>query len=166
MTQLINIAGLTSHPNERGKAAEQWANNNILFDSGANVCVTNDIADFNEHYDESSSKHGQIDGIGKGLKILGKGTLSWTFIADNEMYRTLKLPGYYVPTSMVRIASLQVTLRQYPKETVSMTTCELRLNGFENQPSITVPFEIRSNLPVAPTVGPSDHSFLGISHSM
>ena len=37
-----------------------------------------------------------------------------------------------MPTSMVQIASLQVILRQYPKETASMTTRDLRLNGFEN----------------------------------
>ena len=57
---------------------------------------------------------------------------------------------------MVHIALLQVILRPYPQETGSMTIHALCLNEYEDQPSITVRFETRSNLPVALTIDPSN----------
>lgn len=154
MTQLINLAGLTSHPNEREK---EETDNNILFDSGANVCITNALDDFHGHCDDCPVKHGQVDGIGKTLQIKAAGMLSWTFAADNGMCRTLKLPGCHVPSSLTRIASLQVILKACPQETISMTANALRSNGHDQQPSITVPFELESNLPTLPSVDPNDH---------
>ena len=47
-----------------------------------------------------------MEGIGSAEDVKGKGIVAWTFVAENGMYRTLKLPCYYVPTVKERIASL------------------------------------------------------------
>ena len=65
----------------------------VLFDSGANCCITNRKADFTADFQHQLSTQ-IIDGIGKGLKIEGSGTVAWTFNADNGMYHTLNLPCY------------------------------------------------------------------------
>lgn len=77
----------------------------VLFDSGANCCVSNNKDDF---VGELCPIEGQsVDGIGKALTIEGEGHLAWTFVAKNGTYRTLKVPGFYIPTANTCIASLR-----------------------------------------------------------
>ena len=123
----------------------------VLFDSGANCCITHLREDFTGKYKALDGTH-TVDGIGKGLSIKGVGTVAWTFKADNGMNRTLKIPAFYVPSSKVRIASVQDLLKAYPKETVVMNEARLTLSGTKHEPSITIPYNPGTNLPVAHTV--------------
>ena len=94
-------------------------------DSGANCCISNDRSDFNIYHAGGPK---QVDGIGKGLKIVGHGEVKWTIKGDNGRFRTLYLTAYYVPTVTTRIASLQVILETHPAETIMMNHRELMLS--------------------------------------
>ena len=144
MAKLINLSEISSNP------LYESHDELVLFDSGANCCVTNRKEDFVGQFNDSS-KGQQVDGIGKGLKIEGQGKVAWTFKADNGMYRTLVLPCYYIPTSNTRIASLQEVLQAYPEETIDMNKRTMRLSGYGSNPSITIQFSNISNLPMART---------------
>ena len=93
-----------------------------------------------------------IDGLGKGLRIAGKGMVTWTFKAEDGSYRDMMIPCYYVPSCHARILSTQTFLRYYPKETISMNNRNLPLSGDEYNQPITVPYCPASHLPVAPIV--------------
>ena len=144
MANLVNLSEISSNPNNKPKSEY------VLFDSGANCCVTNRRNDFIGEF-HIGSKGQLVDGIGKGLMIEGHGRVAWTFKANNDMYRTVVVPCYYIPTSNTRIASLQEILKAYPKETVSMNEHALTLSGYDSVPAITVPYCSSSNLPMAAT---------------
>jgi hypothetical protein len=118
----------------------------VLFDSGANCCISFDKSDFTAIHPPGSD---QVDGIGKGLKIEGRGQVKWTLKCDNGQYRSLYLPAYYVPSVTTRIASTQVILEQYPNETIVMDNEKLVMSGTDKLPSITVPYQSESKLPTA-----------------
>ena len=129
---------------------ETFETDTVLFDSGANCCITNRRSDFASDFSTAGSDR-VVDGIGKGLKIEGSGTVAWTFQADDGMYRTLRLPCFFVPSSNTRIASLQQILETYPKESFSMNSNCLVLSGHDQVPALTVPVCANTKLPVAVT---------------
>ena len=118
----------------------------VLFDSGANICITNRKEDFVGGVKPIQGKSG-VDGIGKNLKNEGYGWVAWTFVADNGMYRTFKLPCYYVPSQTQRIASLPALLQEYPDTTIHLDSCTLTISGDDRNPPLTVPFCAKTNLP-------------------
>ena len=124
--------------------------NPVLFDSGANCCITHAKEDFIRDYEDLDDGP-EVQGIGKGLKIKGVGTITWTFIAENGIYRKLKLPCYYVPECTTRIASVKRILEAYPREEVRITSTGLVLVGYGNEPAISVPFCPKSSLPIIST---------------
>ena len=119
--------------------------------TGANCCITNCIDDYKHTFIPLHGTH-NIDGLGKGLHIAGKGFVTWTFKAEDGSYRDMMIPCYYVPSCHARILSTQTFLRYYPKETISMNNRNLRLSGDEYNQPITVPYCPESHLPVAPIV--------------
>ena len=131
VSDLVNLSRISSSP------FNQTNTDTVLFDSGANCCVTNAKSDFTEDFSTEVTNR-VVDGIGKGLKIEGSGTVAWTFVADNGMYRTLRLPCYYIPTANTQIALLQRILEAYPKETFSMNQDSLTLSGHNNVPPVTL----------------------------
>jgi hypothetical protein len=109
MAELVNLSNISS--TNIGNSAKSLP---VLFDSGANCCVTHRRDDFVGEYTKLT--HGPIvDGIGKGLKIVGQGNVAWTFMDEDNMYRTLKLPCYYVPSSQTWIASIGHFLGRSPR---------------------------------------------------
>ncbi len=144
MLQLVNLSAISS------TSPKPQEGNDVLFDSGANCCVSNRKEDFVGEFYPLSGNH-LVDGLGKGLKIEGKGNVAWTFKSDDGMYRTLKVPCYYVPSACTRIASTQEILKSNPKEVITMTDTGMTLSGWETTPSLTIPYSISSNLPTAST---------------
>ena len=65
-----------------------------LFDSGANCCITNCKRDFGDTLEPVGGNQ-VIDGIGKGLKIAGKGKVKWTFITDDGVNVTKLILGIF-----------------------------------------------------------------------
>ena len=118
---------LRSNPESGQEREHDDANyGNVLFDSGANCCVTHCKDDFKGrlHLIQDSR---QVEGIGKALQIAGVGTVTWVFKADNGTHRTIRVPAYYVPSANSRVASLQVILRTLRKERISLDDRQLRL---------------------------------------
>ncbi len=144
MLQLVNLSSISS---TRPTTQE---NNDVLFDSGANCCVSNRKEDFVGEFYPLSGNH-LVDGIGKGLKIEGKGNVAWTFKSDDGMYRTLKVPCYYVPSANTRIASTQEVLKANPNEVFTITDTGMILSGGDTTPPLTIPYSVSSNLPTAST---------------
>ena len=95
-----------------------------------------------------------IDSIGKGLTIIGSGTVTWTLVGNDDTHLILQLPCYFVPSSNPRIASLQQVLKGYPNESFSMNGQRLVLSGHPFDPALTVPFNLVTNLPTKATVAP------------
>ena len=148
VASLVNLSAISSSNDEAG------TNESVLFDSGANCCLTNSKADFCGDFEHSSSSQ-TIEGIGKGLCIKGHGTVAWTFLADNGMYRTLTLPCYYVPSIQQRVASLQVIMDVYHEESIKMTSSKMTLSGSGKNPPMTVEVHPTSRLHMAiPCPGP------------
>ena len=144
ITSLVNLSRLSSDDQDPAE------DNTVLFDSGANCCITNRKSDFVGDLNQDIPTR-VVDGIGKGLKVEGTGTVSWTFAANGGTYRTLLLPCHYVPSSTTRIASLQRILEKHPKETFIMKNNHLILSGHGKAPKLTVQLCSRTNLPVAST---------------
>ena len=152
IARLINLSQISSTYDSENEAGT------VLFDSGANCCITNRKADFSSDFKWQVATR-VIDGIGKGLKIEGHGTVAWTFKADDGMYRTLRLPCFFVPSTNTRIASLQQILTAYPKEQFHMDRQGLTLSGDGSVPSLTIPMCTNSRLPVARTLEPDSPSY-------
>ena len=149
MASLVNLSRISSSQAEREQTHPSEADK-VLFDSGANCCVTNRQDDFAGQF-ETLPGNAVVDGIGKGLNIMGKGTVAWTFKATNGMYRTLRLPCYYVPSSNIRIASTRVILDTYPGETLLLKSDGLTLSGKDGVAPIQVPYCGSSKLPLGQT---------------
>ena len=124
----------------------------ILFDSGANCCISNNADDFQgtlDLYEDSS----HVEGISsQGLLIEGDGLVYWDFEADDGTTRTLVLPCYYVPSTNACIASTDVVLEQYPSEEFRIKQDSLTLSGDDVEPPITVPICTDTRLPFGPLV--------------
>lgn len=125
----------------------------VLFDTGANCCITFDYNDFVgpvEHLDNH-----KVDGIGKGLKATARGFVAWTFIGNNGVYRTIKLPCYLVPGTQERIASASVFLKEYPNEHINVRDGSLEISGdvTQGRPGVKVPFCGKTDLPFAQVFG-------------
>ena len=120
----------------------------ILFDTGANCCISPNREDFVGPY-VVCTDGAAVDGIGKGLHVAGKGMVAWTFEGKDGMYRTLKLPCYHVPSSSTRIASAGVILEMYPNEEIKISDGRLILSGDKafNRAPIKVPYCSDTNLP-------------------
>ena len=143
MTRLIGLSCNTTTTNGTSYLDK------VLFDSGANCCITNNSEDFIGEIETYVPNNNIIDGIGKGLKVEGVGTVSWTFQSACGHYRTLELQCYYVPSTNQRIASLQCILDNNPKENFSLDSNALVLSGYDEVPSLTIPLCPDTNLPVA-----------------
>ena len=123
-------------------------NNMILFDSGANCCISNDRGDFTGDYTEIKAGL-SVEGMGKALKAEGTGTVSWTFLTDDNTYRALELPAFYIPSAQQKIASTGQILEAYPNENFNISPTELCLKGETTETSITVPICKNTSLPLA-----------------
>lgn len=95
------------------------SNDRVLFDSGANCCITNMKEDFLDTF-VPTSNNSMVVGIGKGLSVQGIGITHWIFNTTTEGTRTLSLPCHYVPSANTRIISTSVLLEEYPNEIITM----------------------------------------------
>ena len=142
MAKAINVSGIQSRRNSPTPKVK------VLFDTGANCCITPDRDDFVGEYIKCRNG-AAVDGIGKGLHVEGRGTVAWTFVGKDGMYRTLKLPCYHVPSSTTRIASAGVILAVYPDEEIKIAEGKLTLSGDKKlgRSEIEVPYCASTHLP-------------------
>ena len=123
----------------------------VLFDSGANCCISPYKEDFVGEYIDCSKEH-SVNGIGKMLNVVGRGHVAWTFEAENGTYRTIKVPCYHVPSSEIRILASNELLKAYPDETITITRDALTLNGTDDLPKLVINYCPSTSLPFAEPV--------------
>jgi hypothetical protein len=123
-------------------------NRMILFDSGANCCISNDKSDFIVGQYHKFAVGKSVEGVGKTLRADGIGQLHWTFTAEDGSHRTLELPAYYIPSVNQKIASTSQVLKKYPNDHIDISSTQLRLIGAGTNQSITVPLCPRTELPL------------------
>ena len=132
---------------QAGGSGSEDTSRKVLFDSGANCRVSNKRKDFIK-FESTTDQNLVIDGIGRGLRICGKGTVFWIF-GEGDTERVLELPAFYVPSCNTRIASLQAILDECRGETFQMDKDRLVLSGDDVEPPLVVPIDPRTKLPTA-----------------
>ena len=98
----------------------------------------------------------KLQGIAKGVSVMGQGHVAWSFVDTTGMLRTLKIPALYVPKANARLLSTCSLLTEYPEETISINCNRLLLSGTScgnndkhKHNSIEVLTDRSTNLPVA-----------------
>ena len=106
----------------------------VVWDSGASHCITNDQNKFTGPI-RSAGIVKKLTGLASGLDIKGVGTVSWSFHDRLGNLRTLQLPAYYVPKSPVKLLSTAQLLQHYPNESIELTDNAAILSGVEGDSS-------------------------------
>ena len=126
----------------------------ILIDSGANVCVTNDLSHFIAPPEPPSSMKTLV-GVGKALGIEAYGKVRWTFTSSTNQPITLVLPCCYIPTSNFCILSTSILVQSYPDSNININSEGLQLNMNENDAAnISIEIDPTSQLPFATLTAP------------
>ena len=73
----------------------------------------------------------------------------WSFEDTKGNIRTLELPCLYVPSIHQRLLSTSSLMKQYPKESISISDGKMVLSGSENTASIQVETDFGNNLPTS-----------------
>ena len=130
----------------------------VVWDTGASHSITNDPSDFvwMTEVDEETS----VQGVGNSVKIKGFGLILWRVYSDNGNIITIKVFGYYVPDTPVRLLRVQDSTKGLPGRRIIIPT-EEDLPFFPNLPSnggmiysvngdtVTIPYHAKSNLPIS-----------------
>ena len=129
----------------------------VIWDSGSSMSITSDQSEFIDGEYESSSAHRTITGISDTkVKIQGVGMVSWSFEDTKGNVRTLVLPCLHVPSINQRLLSTSSLLKQYPKESISITDGKLILSGSTDTDttSIQAYIDVNNNLPTSDLCDP------------
>ena len=108
----------------------------IIWDSGASVCVTPDQDDFIDYTTNVDLKTVKTMG-GASSVIKGQGTVLWSVHDARGMLRHLKLKAYHIPTSTTRLLSTSSLLNTYKEETITVDSKSLTLSGINGDCSRT-----------------------------
>lgn len=124
----------------------------VIWDTGASISISPSRGDFVGpiHKPERIMK---IAGIQGQSEVTGVGKVAWSFTDHDGMLRTLLIPALLVPTSKVRLLSINSLLNTYPDETIHHDKLKLMLSGAKTnnyepvRRGITVYICAESNLP-------------------
>ena len=120
----------------------------LIWDSGASMCVTNDKDDFIDM--EADCTKSSIQGLGSNLDIKGKGTVEWSVTDTTGKLRHFHLPAYYVPNSPAKLLSTSVFCARYPSWTIAIKDEMWTLKGRNNVDSpIDIYVSKKTNLPTS-----------------
>ena len=79
----------------------------LIVDSSASCCISPCHGDFGSDY---ASSDVQITELSSTNKVCGKGLITWRVLNTNGKEVEIKLPGYHVPSALVRLLSPQCLL--------------------------------------------------------
>eukprot|EP00804_Cyclotella_cryptica_P021034 CCRYP_019780-RA/>CCRYP_019780-RA protein AED:0.55 eAED:0.47 QI:0/-1/0/1/-1/1/1/0/114 len=79
----------------------------LIMDSGASCCISPCRGDFGSDYASSDI---QITYLSSTNEVCGKGLITWRVLDTNGREVEIKLPGYHVPSALVRLLSPQCLL--------------------------------------------------------
>ena len=108
----------------------------IIWDSGASVCITPSKTDFIDYTTNVDLKTVKTMG-GATSPIKGQGTVLWSVHDERGMLRHLKLKAYHIPTSTTRLLSTSSLLNTYKDETITVDARTLTLSGLKGDQSRT-----------------------------
>ena len=108
----------------------------IIWDSGASVCITPDREDFIDYTTKVDLKNVKTMG-GATSTISGQGYVLWSVHDTEGMLRHLKLKAYHIPSSTTRLLSTSALLNTYFGETIIVNANSLILSGIKGDPSKT-----------------------------
>ena len=121
----------------------------LIWDSGASMCITNKKSDFVSDFMTINSG-ATIQGIGSGLHIQGKGIVEWSVTDVTGKLRHFHLPAYYVPKSPAKLLSTSVFCAKYPSYTISIKDeCWTLKNKSNTSPCIDIHVSNITNLPTS-----------------
>jgi Reverse transcriptase (RNA-dependent DNA polymerase) len=148
------FTAVTMAPHKLASAMSPGTAFELVWDSGASHCITNNEKDFEDGtLEQPNWMVRTLQGLAKGLRVKGVGTVSWTVLDTDGNPRTLRLPAYFVPESPARLLSLPQLLQTYPGETVQITNQMAVLSGLANDDTRTqvqAHFNPTNNLPTTP----------------
>ena len=113
------LAAFTAPHKIRASMAEEDSFT-VLWDSGATICVTNDINDFVVP-PGSPGLMTTLEGLAKGMRVTGRGIVEWTVIDIDGKPRPLRVEAYLVPSSTCKLLSTTALLRTYPEEKIELS---------------------------------------------
>ena len=128
----------------------------VIWDSGASVCVTPSKEDFISYQEEVDIKG--IKGVnGDKSHIAGQGEVLWSIFDVNGGLRSFKLKAYHIPSSKSRLISTSYLLSKFKDEDIVINNSCLKLSGSKsdkdhtpvivyNSPSTMLPTSIAYNL--------------------
>jgi hypothetical protein len=140
------------HPAALQAALTKEESYEVIWDSGASMCISYDKNDFTGPMEKVSTVS-WIKGIVKGLKIQGKGHILWAFHDTQGQLRSLKVPAYYVPNCRIRLMSTTCLLQTYPDEQIICSHDRMTLTGASHDPTrgpVCIFVNPTNNLPMGP----------------
>ena len=133
-TRLTNVTLMT--PSQYRSALNSMDKNKcstheVIWDSGASVCITPDKKDFLEYTPTSNIKEVKTMG-GKASQVVGEGLILWSMHDSRGQLRHLKLKAYHIPSATTRLLSTSSLLQTYEDEIISVNGVALMLSGMPN----------------------------------
>jgi hypothetical protein len=105
----------------------------VIWDSGASMCVTPDRNDFVGPLTNAPIGL-KLQGLAKGIRIQAVGHVLWSIVDSYGRLRHLKLPAYHTPDAPCRLLSTTVLLQTYSPERLDVTAESMTLLGKAGDP--------------------------------
>ena len=122
----------------------------IIWDSGASLSISHDLADFVDGI-QPLDRPIKLEGIAAGLEVKGKGTVRWCVLDVKGRIRVLELPALYIPLGKQRLLSITSLTKVYQGENVMFNSARGMLTGIRNNPSrqpVSVLIDPLTDLPI------------------
>ena len=121
----------------------------VIWDSGASVCITPCRKDFVSYSSNPDLKTVKTMG-GATSSIRGEGIVTWFVHDNNGLLRQLRLKAYHIPSSTTRLLSTSALLGTYQDETITVNSKALILSGSSvdtDRAAVTAYNHVSTNLP-------------------
>jgi hypothetical protein len=137
---------------------------NIVWDSGASMCITNDETDFIGPVEEI--QNAKVDGINSFMKLEGVGTVCWSMLDLSGNMRHIKLPAYYAPNARQRLLSTSVFCKIYPNNNIVLNPQSWTVQPDPNnlcESAIDIMINPLNNLPMTTCMRPESLGQLAVN---
>jgi hypothetical protein len=137
----------------------------IIWDSGASICVTPDKQDFVDYTPNPDIN--EVKGLGgKASQVIGQGTVLWSVHDVTGSLRHFQLKAYHIPSSKSRLISTNTLLANYSGEHLTVDSNSMQLSGIENDSTRNAVIAINNpsnNLPTSTAFNQRDTHEPGIN---
>jgi hypothetical protein len=135
----------------------------VVWDSGASISISPSRDNFDGKFTTTSSNV-TLQGLAKGLKILGYGYVEWLVMLDmSSQIRVLEVPVFCVPSCRHHLLSLTSLSMVYSPETYTGNPQQITMSDIDGNPtrgSVIALVDSALNLPTSYLVQPSSSHLL------